>query len=165
MFTREPVCPCQEHPGDKASITRPLLVFEGVYNAFPLRYLFSYLEDLFSWKTGKTSSEKPQEIKRSEISVIIYLGNAWEPICTKYVCAFLWDCSLSELAALRLKGSMYARMMASLKWKAGPRHDALKQGVLESVKGQKEGGNEMVMSKGFGDGTYNPEEMYCFLSV
>ena len=43
--------------------TCPLLVFEGVYNAFPLRYLFSYLEDLFSWKTGKTSSEKPQEIK------------------------------------------------------------------------------------------------------
>ena len=116
-----------------------MLVFEGVYNAFPLRYLFSYLEDLFSWKTGKTSSEKPQEIKRSEISIIIYLGNAWEPICTKYICAFLWDCSLSELAALRLKGSMYARMMASLKWKAGPRQDALKQGVLESVEGAKGG--------------------------
>lgn len=32
-------------------------------------------------------------------------------------------------------------------------------------KEQKEGGIEMVMSKGFGDGTYNTGEMYRFLSV
>ena len=96
---------------------------------------------MFSWKTGKTSSEKPQEIKHGEISIIIYLGYAWESICTKYICAFLWDCSLSKLAALRLKGSMYARMTASLKWKAGPRHDIFKEGVLESVEGAKGGKN------------------------
>lgn len=119
--------------------TCPLLVFEGVYSAFPLRYLFSYLEDLFSWKTGKTSSEKPQEIKPQWNQCNHLLGKCLGAnlhkihLCLPLGLQFIW------MAALRLKGSMYARMTASLKWKAGPRHDALKQGVLESVERAKGG--------------------------
>lgn len=82
---------------------------------FPLSHLFIRLNNLFPWKTGKTPCEKPHTQKKiCEISEAIYLGYAWELICTKYNVCLLWDLSLSELVSLWLKGSMYARMMGFL---------------------------------------------------
>lgn len=59
----------------------------------------------------------------------------------KQICAFPWDLSLSDLAAGRLKGLMYAGMMGLL-WSGSlaPRHEVLKQGMLKLAQGVK-GGN------------------------
>lgn len=55
---------------------------------------------------------------------------------------------------------MYARMTASLKWKAGPRHDASNKEVGVSGKGKRrEEMGSSVMSKGF-EIDYKPEDVY-----
>lgn len=83
----------------------PSPVFEGVFISFFLWAISLVLWIIcFPGKLHVKSHKKP-----CEISVTIYLGYAWESICTKYICAFLWG--LAELAAVRLKGSMCARMM------------------------------------------------------
>lgn len=48
-----------------------------------------------------------------------------------------WDYSLSELAALRLKGSMYARMTASFSGRLAPGMMPSKQEAGVSGKGKR----------------------------
>lgn len=76
-----------------------------IYFFFPLGHFFSPLNNLFPWKTA---CEKPQKTLWNQCNHLLGVY-AWESICTKYICAFLWG--LAELAAVRLKGSMCARMM------------------------------------------------------
>lgn len=110
-------------------------MFEGIFSSFSFEPLFSWILCLF-WKTWKTSYEKPYTFP----SMTVYLGNAWEQVLCKINLCLSLGFEFIRIGCQKTQRT-HVYKNDGLPWsrRLAPRHEALKQGMLELAEGEKKG--------------------------